>query len=654
MRASRLALAALLTFVLAPSAFAAHEGTRGTAPPSGVKAFLRTVSEPPVHLFPRTPAFAWNPVRGALRYEFELAKSPDFNEGSVFWSSRSIKTPVVAPPVALPWMTGKPFGVYAHVRAITAKGATAWSADYGFNVKAGETPTKELEQFPGMVRWTRVDGATAYDVWFTDIPKMIQTKTNVADEREYYTFHQVLGIYGTVHWRVRAVRHLYGSIPTGLPAVSYGPWSDEFVNVNPPLSVTPLDTVAAVSDTVSTSDQPVAHRLTPGVAFSGTLSAAGDTYELYRPYVFSDDDCVNVVFRGAIVGSPAYAPRSSAYSDLPHTDSTLNAARTGWLLKPGGEGEAFMADTSKVHATELDPPPPTPTDGTGSANGSATDPPGDPESQVPPVVSGVGIPQSPSVSGAPVDLWDSGWPNGRFYWTVVPVAIVLAPSGTTQLSLAASAGSTILEVRGTEGFNAGVLVDLGSGASFEVAKVISVTATTITLATPLKFNHGANEEVHAQSTSVQYYERELPQDACQRHARISSFGKTSAPSLATGSTPYISGLSPSGRLVPAAGAKPAFYGAPLVAWEPALGADEYQIQWSQTKYPWNPTDPATGKPRQKLTYGTTAQLPLTPGTWYYRVRGIDFFLPGTARAMSWSQTVAVVVAKPKFRVVSSK
>ncbi|MDQ5819924.1 MAG: hypothetical protein M3540_00590 [Actinomycetota bacterium] len=651
MLAVRLAVAAVLTLAVAP---AAHGDAQATAPPSGVKAFLRTVAEPPGHAFPRTPAFAWNPVKGALRYEFELAKSSDFNEGSVFWSSASIKTPVVAPPVALPWLTGKPYGVYAHVRAVTAKGATAWSAEYGFNVKASETPTKELQQFPGMVRWTRVDGATSYDVWFTDIPKMIRTKTNVADEREYYDFHQVIGIYGSVHWRVRAVRHLYGNIPTGLPAVSYGPWSEEFTNVNPPLSLTPLSTVAAVSDTISTPDAPTAHRLTPGVAFNGTLSAGYVPYELYRPYLFSDDDCVNVVFRGAIVGSPAYAPRSSTFTDLPHTESALNAARTGWLLKGGSEGEAFMADTSRVAATELDPPPPPPTDGTGSANGAPTQTPGDPESQVPPAIPGSGVPQSPKVSGAPVDLWDSGWPNGRFYWTVVPVKIVFAPIGTTSLSIAASAGATTLHVRGTEGFNPGIMIDLGEGATYEEVGVLAVTATALILAGPLKYSHGANEEVHGQSTNVQYHEVELPQDACQRHARISSFGKTSAPSLAAGSTPYVSGLSPSGRLIPAAGAKPAFYGAPLVAWEPALGADEYQVQWSRTRYPWNPTDPATGKPRQKLTYGTSTMLPLTPGTWYYRVRGIDFFLPGTARAMSWSQTVAVVIAKPKFRVVPSR
>jgi hypothetical protein len=651
MLAIRLAAAAFLAFALAGSA---QGGTSASAPPQGLKAFLRSVSEPAGHAFPRTPSFAWTPVRGAIRYEFELAKSPDFNEGSVFWANAAVKTPVVAPPVALPWLTGKPYGVYAHVRAITSKGASPWGEAYGFNVKASETPTKEMQQFPGMVRWTRVDGATSYHVWFTDIPKQIETKTNVADEREYYDFHQDIGLYGVVHWRVRAVRHLYGNIPNGLPAVSYGPWSEEFTNVNPPLSLTPLKTVAAVSDSISTASEPTAHKLTPGIAWTGTQTASGVHYELYRPYMFSDDDCVNVVYRGAIVGSPAYAPRSSEFPDLPHTDITLAAARTGWLLKPGTEGGAFMADTSSVQATELDPAPPAPTDGSGSAGGGASPAGGDPETQVPASNPQSGIPRPPKVSGAPISLWDSGWPNGRFYWTVVPVEIVFKPASTTQLSVAVSKGAKTLPVRGTEGFAPGLFIDLGEGASYEEAVILTVTATTITIETPLQFSHPANLDVHGQSTTVEYHERELPQDACQRHARISSFGKTSAPSLAAGSTPYVSGLSPAGRLVPAAGAKPSFYGSPLVAWEPALGADEYQVQWSKTQYPWNPVDALTGKPRQKLTYGTSALLPLTPGTWWYRVRGLDFFLPGTGRAMSWSPPIAVVVAKPKFRVVSNR
>ena len=45
---------------------------------------------------------------------------------------------------------------------------------------------------------------------------------------------------------------------------------------------------------------------------------------------------------------------------------------------------------------------------------------------------------------------------------------------------------------------------------------------------------------------------------------------------------------------------------------------------------------------------TDAGRPL--GTWYYRVRGVDFALPGNARAMSWSDPVSIRIAKPVFRV----
>jgi hypothetical protein len=40
------------------------------------------------HEFNRTPSFAWLPVRGAIRYEFELATSKTFSESSIVWSKR--------------------------------------------------------------------------------------------------------------------------------------------------------------------------------------------------------------------------------------------------------------------------------------------------------------------------------------------------------------------------------------------------------------------------------------------------------------------------------------------------------------------------------------------------------------------------------------
>ena len=68
------------------------------------------------------------------------------------------------------------------------------------------------------------------------------------------------------------------------------------------------------------------------------------------------------------------------------------------------------------------------------------------------------------------------------------------------------------------------------------------------------------------------------------------------------------------------------------------------MQWSKTRYPWV-------KAGEKFTFATSALLTLDPGVWYYRVRGVNFSLPGTARAMSWSTPVGLKVAKPTFAVV---
>ena len=103
------------------------------------------------------------------------------------------------------------------------------------------------------------------------------------------------------------------------------------------------------------------------------------------------------------------------------------------------------------------------------------------------------------------------------------------------------------------------------------------------------------------------------------------FGKSSEPTLVTGGAPFASGLSPKGRLISAAGVGASFYGTPLVAWTPALGADAYHVQWSKKRYPF--TAELSGGTAGFLTLSTSAVLPLKPGTWWYRVRGISWRLP---------------------------
>jgi hypothetical protein len=75
-----------------------------------------------------------------------------------------------------------------------------------------------------------------------------------------------------------------------------------------------------------------------------------------------------------------------------------------------------------------------------------------------------------------------------------------------------------------------------------------------------------------------------------------------------------------------------------------VAADQYEVQWSHARYPWRTVG-------SQQTFGTSVTLPLTPGTWFYRVRGLDSLMIGPKPQMSWSDPVKLVVTKPRFRVV---
>ena len=123
------------------------------------------------------------------------------------------------------------------------------------------------------------------------------------------------------------------------------------------------------------------------------------------------------------------------------------------------------------------------------------------------------------------------------------------------------------------------------------------------------------------------------------------FGKIGKPIvLADNHAPYISGLSPDGKLVGAKKGSQSFYGYPLVAWEPVYGAHEYEVQWSRTLNPWRP------EPTPLTTPATAGVLPVKAGRWYYKVRGVNPSLPKKPE-MTWSKPVSLRIAKPRFRVI---
>jgi hypothetical protein len=252
-------------------------------------------------------------------------------------------------------------------------------------------------------------------------------------------------------------------------------------------------------------------------------------------------------------------------------------------------------------------------------------------------------------NGAPIDLWDTNWPESGYYWTVVAVS-AQPPNAlsTTVGSSGSKAADTSLPVSSGAGFSAGDTISIGVGGTAETATLTSVSGDTLTLAAATKFGHGAGEPVVRTGGSLVYQDLELPQDVCAA-GRVMRFGKASEPSLTSSGQLFATGLSSDGRLTSAVHTT-AFYGQPLVSWTPALGAEAYEVQWSKAKYPFTPEAAPSGG-LGFMTFATSAVLPVGPGTWWYRVRGFDFSLPTGAQQMSWSDPARLVVAKPKFKIV---
>jgi hypothetical protein len=251
-------------------------------------------------------------------------------------------------------------------------------------------------------------------------------------------------------------------------------------------------------------------------------------------------------------------------------------------------------------------------------------------------------------TGAPVDLWDTAWPESGYYWTVVPVALS-NPGGTstTVASPGAKLGDSTLPVASSTGIGVGDTITVGSNANAETVTVTAVSGATLTLASQLAYGHGPGEPVQTGGGKLDYRDLELPQDACGS-GRVARFGKDSQVSLTASNGAFVTGLSWRGRLTSALH-DTRFYGEPLVAWTPALGASVYEVQWSKTRYPF--VAQIFSGLKGLMTFGTSVVLPVKPGTWWYRVRGFDYSLPTGAQQMTWSDPIRIVVAKPTFRIV---
>ena len=115
-----------------------------------------------------------------------------------------------------------------------------------------------------------------------------------------------------------------------------------------PGTLAPTDTVSDAWDTGKTAHP---HELTPGFAWTPSAPVISQGIDpgssLYRVYIFTDKDCVNRVFTGSIVGSPAFAPRTEGGPmALPGDTASPHARRERTAVPDRRRDEGIAVDAT--------------------------------------------------------------------------------------------------------------------------------------------------------------------------------------------------------------------------------------------------------------------------------------------------------------------
>ena len=286
--------------------------------PGGLKTFIKRLGEPRKLCGRRRAAVLAHavvrvaPVRGATRYEFELSTSKRFRaDNGVIWSSKTLTTPGRGRS-DLASVDHRPVAVLARSCARQPRRLAVERHRPLQHALDGSGVPEQLPSEPGFVSWKPIEGATGYDVWFGNlgsemrdgvgvtVGKIVSTITTVADEREYSTLRAPGNV---VQWRVRARRALYGVDEE---------WASRVSRTGHGARSTPRRRVASGEATrvatAAVGRSRSARRRTGARPHAGVRLLAATATSSTASIVATDEDCVNVVHVGSIVGGTAYAP----------------------------------------------------------------------------------------------------------------------------------------------------------------------------------------------------------------------------------------------------------------------------------------------------------------------------------------------------------
>ena len=352
----------------------------------------------------------------------------------------------------------------------------------------------------------------------------------------------------------------------------------------------------------------------PAFVYSGNTSIWNTTQELYRVYVFTDQDCLNTVFRGAVVGSPglrAAPDRPARPADRRHRDHGSPERATS---PTGREPDSYTADyIVGEDATRSDV-------SRGTAATAGTPASRRPRSST----RRQGRPLGQRLVRRPLLLDGHA---GRRRARQRAVTTTLAQRGHC-------AGDTTITVANGTGIVAGDALTRRFPAGENADREVASSGNSITLGPPASAPSTAPAKSRPRGRRSHLPRGGADPGRLRRRPPAELRQVERAGRHRPERRPYASGLSPDGQARRRAGRpRRRFYGQPLVAWQPAAAPDSTRCSGARSS--------TRGRRRAPSSPGATSlTLPLSPGTWYYRVRGLDFLMAGSKPQMSWSDPVA--------------
>ena len=647
-----LRIAALLA--LAVFAATATTSSAAVSSPTGLHGFLLRADEPATSSFSRTPSFAWTPVPGA-----RTLPVPDLDEQHLPRQRR----PLQQRDADEPRRRAEPDAAVDHghaARPLRARSRrrrhrprTPWSAPSASTSRRPPPPTP-LPSYPGLLRWTPTDGRGR-------VPGLADRRTRQDRVRPHERPRRARVLHVPSEPAVdrqRALARARAARRRVQPAAQRHARSRttargarSTVSSNPAMTGGPITLIGTVSDVFSDgSPSSPAHQLMPAFMWSGnqTLVRHGrralPRRGLHRQHV-PEPRLHRRRRRQPRVGAAARRPARPAGRSRPRAegahhvppDGTETSSQTfdGTPLTPA-EQQAPATPTTTVPGDIPAFPGTTPPGGTDPTSGGSS---GGGTSTI--TVTG-------SV-GPPVVLWDVDWPESGYYWTVIPVVRHRRREHRRRRAGRRQGRDASFRSSDTSGFTTGDSVTIGTAPATRharsrrrrPARSRSTTATT----TAIRRRRGHDTRAARSSTG-----RRASRRTRAKPAACSASASRASPSLTT--------------------CDDAVRDRPVLHRTAHLGREHVDVlrqparrldAGPQRRHLRGPVeqDGCTRSSREIdprssskgfLTFSTADILPLAAGTWYYRVRGIDYNLPTGVQQMSWSTPQRLVVAQPKFKV----